>query len=284
MRVLIAYDGSEAADEACDLVATIDWPRGSELRVVTAYAPYLPGELEPVELFDPATPVIAFEAEREAAECCAGTAASRLGRPGITVTSTAIMGRPSSVILDQAAAAAADLLVTGCRGMGPITSALLGSVSAEIVDHAACPVLVARRSSIDRVVLADDGSAGARTAAALLAWPVFVGSRVRVVTVAAAIPLTPEGDLVEAVLDKAEAVAAGAAAELRTAGLAAETDVRAGDPAHEIVRSTVGWDADLIVMGKRGRTGLDRHLLGSVTRKVLAHATCSVLVARSPVR
>ena len=251
---------------------------------MTAYAPYLPGELEPVELFDPATPTIAFEADHQAAEDGARTAASRLGRPGITVTLTAIMGRPSSVILDEAVTGAADLLVIGCRGMGPITSALLGSVSAEIVDHAACPVLVARRSSIDRVVLADDGSAGARTAAALLDWSIFAGSRVRVVTVAAAIPLTPEGDLVEAVLDKAEAVALGAAAELRTTGLAAETDVRAGDPAHEIVRSTVDWDADLVVMGKRGRTGLDRHLLGSVTRKVLTHATCSVLVARSPVR
>ncbi len=32
-RVLIAYDGSESADEACDLVAAIQWPPGSEVRM-----------------------------------------------------------------------------------------------------------------------------------------------------------------------------------------------------------------------------------------------------------
>ena len=43
MRVLIAYDGSESADEACDLVATIDWPRGSELPGRDGVRPVPPG-------------------------------------------------------------------------------------------------------------------------------------------------------------------------------------------------------------------------------------------------
>ena len=46
------------------------------------------------------------------------------------------------------------------------------------------------------------------------------------------------------------------------------------------VRMAVEGEADLIVMGSRGRTGLTRAFLGSVARNVLVHAPCSVLIAR----
>lgn len=298
MRVLIAYDGSESADEARDLVAAIEWPPGSELRVVTAYAPYLPGSFWPDEFFDPAMPEAVFEADREVAEIRAKAAAERMGRPGTTVTWSAVRGRPASVILDEAAAGPADLLVVGHRGLGPFTAALLGSVSAEIVDHATCPVLVVRRPSIERVVLADDGSAGARAAATVLTWPIFARSRVRVVTVSEAMPpdigastpgrvgtaLDARGRMAHAGLAAAEALVARAVGQLRAAGLTTEIDVRQGDPAHEIVRAATDWAADLVVMGTRGRTGLERVLLGSVAHKVLMHAPCSVLISHPPAR
>ncbi len=298
MRVVIAYDGSESADEARDLVAAIEWPPGSELRVVTAYAPYLPGSFWPDEFFDPATPEAVFEEDREAAKSLVKAAAEGMGRSGTAVTWTAVRGRPASVILHEAAAGSADLLVVGHRGLGPFTAALLGSVSAEIVHHAACPVLVVRRPSIERVVLADDGSAGARTAASVLTWPIFARSRVRVVTVSEAVPPDigavtlgrVEKDLgardrrVLAALAAAEALVAPTVGQLRAAGLTTEIEVRRGDPAHEIVRAATDWAADLIVMGTRGRTGLERLLLGSVARKVLQHAPCSVLIAHPQTR
>lgn len=296
MRVLIAYDGSESADEVCDLVAAIEWPPGSELRVVTAYAPYLPGSFAPDELFDPAMPDTVFEADREAAEARAKVAAERIGRPTTTVTWAAVNGRPASVVLGEATAWSADLIVVGTRGLGPFTAALLGSVSDEIVDHATWPVLVVRRPSIERVVLADDGSAGARTAAAVLAWPVFARSRVCVVTVSEAVAHdigapgrgtveTAQDDrrqMVEAGLAAVDALARSSADRLTAAGLTTEIDVRQGDPTHEIIRAATDWNADLIVMGTRGRTGLERLLLGSVARKVLQHAPCSVLIERAP--
>lgn len=296
MRVLIAYDGSESSNEARDLVAAIEWPPGSELRIATAYAPFLPGSFAPDELYDPATPEAVFEADREAAEGRAKAAAEGIGRPTATVTWAAVHGRPASVVLDEAAAWSADLIVVGTRGLGPFTAALLGSVSDEIVDHAVCPVLVVRRPSIERVVLADDGSAGARTAAALLAWPIFARSLVRVVTVSEAMghdigaptPRTAEtalaarGRIVEAGLAAVSALARSTADRLTATGLTAEIDVRQGDPAHEIVRAATDWGADLIVMGTRGRTGLERMLLGSVARKVLQHAPCSVLIEHAP--
>ena len=80
----------------------------------------------------------------------------------------------------------ADLIVVGSRGHGTIESMLLGSVSAEVIDHAPVPVLVARDGRIDRVVLAWDGSscAALRRRSRCAAWPVFAHSAVRVVSVA----------------------------------------------------------------------------------------------------
>ena len=271
MRVLIGYDGSESADQVCELVAGIDWPPGSELRVVTAYPPYLPGADWPAGGVEPAVAQGVFEGERSKAEERATAAADRIRRPDVTVTSGALMGRAASVLLDEAAARSTDLLIVGNRGLGPFTFALVGSVSAEVIDHAACPVLLVRGSSIERVLLADDGSADARAAAALLAWPVFARSQVRVVTVS------------ETDAHATEATPAHSAAEgLTAAGRAPEIDVRSGDPAHEIVQAASDWKADLIVMGSRGRTGLARLLLGSVARKVVEHAPCSVLIKRLP--
>jgi universal stress protein A len=50
-----------------------------------------------------------------------------------------------------------------------------------------------------------------------------------------------------------------------------------GDPAEKIVEFSKEVDADLIIMGTHGRTGLERVLLGSVAEGVVRSATCSVL-------
>jgi nucleotide-binding universal stress UspA family protein len=64
----------------------------------------------------------------------------------------------------------------------------------------------------------------------------------------------------------------------------ATSTVAAGDPAHEVIDAARRRNADLIVTGTRGLHGLKRVILGSVTRNVLLHAPCSVMVLRaSPV-
>lgn len=60
----------------------------------------------------------------------------------------------------------------------------------------------------------------------------------------------------------------------------AVADIDTGDPAECIVDYAAGHDVDLIVMNTHGRTGVRRWVYGSVTRKVLEAAPCSVLVVR----
>jgi universal stress protein A len=53
-----------------------------------------------------------------------------------------------------------------------------------------------------------------------------------------------------------------------------------GDPAGEVVRLAEEEQADMIVLGTHGRTGLTRLLMGSVAEAIVRHAPCPVLVYR----
>jgi len=63
----------------------------------------------------------------------------------------------------------------------------------------------------------------------------------------------------------------------RRDGMAIRVEVEEGDPATAILVRAATGQTDLVVLGTRGRTGLPRWVLGSVTEKVLRRAPCPVL-------
>ncbi|WP_250125913.1 universal stress protein [Chroococcidiopsis sp. CCMEE 29] len=67
------------------------------------------------------------------------------------------------------------------------------------------------------------------------------------------------------------------------AGVSTEFTQLAGSPGKTICDLASDWGADLIVMGRRGRSGLSELILGSVSNYVLHHARCSVLTVQHPV-
>jgi nucleotide-binding universal stress UspA family protein len=77
----------------------------------------------------------------------------------------------------------------------------------------------------------------------------------------------------------ADTLAARAAA-LTDFGVGARSIVEVGVAWKEIVRLAKEEQADMIVMGTQGRTGLDRLLVGSVAERVHRHAPCPVLTVR----
>jgi nucleotide-binding universal stress UspA family protein len=68
--------------------------------------------------------------------------------------------------------------------------------------------------------------------------------------------------------------------EARAAGVTAEFLVWEGDPGGSIAAAAEAENADLVVVGTRGRSGAGRILLGSVSDHVVRHAACPVLVVR----
>jgi nucleotide-binding universal stress UspA family protein len=71
-------------------------------------------------------------------------------------------------------------------------------------------------------------------------------------------------------------------AKARTEGLNARAVLRSGVAYREIVALATDERADLIVVGTRGRGGMDRALLGSVADRVIRLAPCPVLTVRLP--
>jgi nucleotide-binding universal stress UspA family protein len=68
---------------------------------------------------------------------------------------------------------------------------------------------------------------------------------------------------------------------LRSDGVDADGKVMDGPAAETIVTAAATAQADLIVMGSHGRTGIERLLLGSNTERVLNQTPCAVLVVKA---
>jgi nucleotide-binding universal stress UspA family protein len=297
MRILLAVDGSVSSDRATELVSSFTFPPDSVVRVVGVHRPYTDAlALSWVAVGDASTNLETEEESdsRHLREAIA-RAEGALKRPELKVEGFLLHGRPGSSIVDEAGAFAADLVVVGSRGHGTIATMLLGSTASEIVDHAPCPVLVARHRHLEPLAFADDGSKSAKHAETVFTrWPIFTGMPVSVVTVAeVAVPVaagfTP--GLYDQVLEsytqsvdearnEVAAEASNEAHRLEAAGLVATPVALEGDPAAEIVRYAASNSIATIVMGTRGHTGLARLILGSTARNVLLHAPCSVLIVR----
>ncbi|MDJ0676133.1 MAG: universal stress protein [Calothrix sp. MO_167.B42] len=65
-------------------------------------------------------------------------------------------------------------------------------------------------------------------------------------------------------------------------GIKTEFTLNFGDPSRMICELAKSWDADLIMLGRRGMSGLSEMFLGSVSNYVLHHAPCSVLTIQGP--
>ena len=296
MRILIAYDGSAGAEQSLRLADSVDWPADSTLRIASVIEPTLLFVGAPMAGgFDIPSPEVDAEITAYQQEQVT-KAAGNLRSADRTVEGIVLRGRPATVLVDEATRFGADLVMGGSRGHGTISRLLLGSVSAEVVDRAPCPVLVSRTTSINRVIFATDGSGPSAAAETVLStWQIFEHLPIHVVSVADVVAPWHTGiaptmyrqvidahakDLAEAKAEHTR-IADDTTARLRARGRQAEAAMRTGDAAAEII-AAADMTADLVVIGSRGRTGLARVVLGSVARNVLHGSTASVLVVHDP--
>jgi nucleotide-binding universal stress UspA family protein len=282
MRVMFATDGSEAAEAAATWLSAFPLSANARALVVAVQElPPSPLDIPTVREFERA---LIDEARR-----AAGRAAAILRERFETIETRVVTGEPRQMIIHVATEWDADLVVGGARGLGAIASALLGSVSLAIARHAPCPVLVVRPTvrPLHSIVVAFDGSAGAHRAARFVAHlplPTEIGIRLVGVVESPRIPaaapgataaLATAGAKITAARQR-ELEAAMETAAARLDRLNATRELPVGAAAETLAR----LDADLIVLGARGRGALRRLLLGSVSEYVLRHADCPVLIVR----
>jgi nucleotide-binding universal stress UspA family protein len=131
--ILVGWDGSEhakrALTEAVDLAAAQD--ARLTLMSVSAPIPVWPGYVVPIT-----------EADLESAAKQVLAEGTALVPEAFPVSGHTATGHPGTELLKRAAVAGDDLIVVGSRGRGAVRSAVLGSVSHFVLNHATIPVLV----------------------------------------------------------------------------------------------------------------------------------------------
>jgi nucleotide-binding universal stress UspA family protein len=193
------------------------------------------------------------------------------------------------------------LLVVGSQGLDALDRFTLGSISTKLVQHATCPVLVVKGEAapLQRIALATDGSPASTKALEFVLTrfqpdrstdkgrraPIHV-SVIHVmprrplapIEVGTTIPWTKYRGLKEKEISRR--LVEQSVQKLVDAGFRAEPLCPLGNPAEKILKVASQQHADLIVLGAKGLSGIDRFFLGSVSTRVVQHATCAALVVR----
>lgn len=192
-----------------------------------------------------------------------------------------------------------DLIVIGTHGHTALKHLWLGSTAENVVRHAPCPVLTVRDQPVPifmpgvnpirahRILVPTDFSElSLKAVEAAVVLAKRFNAEVELVHVLepppfpefgyAHIPIK-EGGLRHAAEAKFEKLRERIPALKE---LVKYTPVRTGNAPYEIVQTARQLNADLIVIGTHGRTGLKRLALGSTAEKVVRHAHCPVLVLR----
>ena len=250
MRIVFATDGSKGAAVAEDFLIALPLSRADTVIVASAVS----------------------ASEHEAVENLS-RARWRFASRNVPTAVAVRSGHAADVAEAVAFEHAADLVVIGSRGLGPLRGALLGSVARALARDGIMPLLVvrSRRDAPRRVLLAIDGSSDARAAIELLArLPLPGEATIGIARVA------PAGDPEAAlVLERARVVLGERVSDVDLVG-----EEQIGEA---VVRRALVSDADLVVLGTHGQTegGL---LHESVADHVLVHAHCAVLIAKMPMR
>lgn len=190
---------------------------------------------------------------------------------------------PYQDIVDEAEKNQADMVIMGTHGRTGLKRLMMGSVTAKVIGHATCNVLVVpldAKIECGNILVATDGSKYSEAAASeAIGIAKRCGGSLIVISVALSdkeIELAEDDEEVILARDNVKKVIELAEKE----GVKAEGIVVRGKPHEGIVEIAKQKRADLIVVGSHGRTGLERLLMGSVTERVIGHSESAVLVVR----
>ncbi len=139
-RILLATDGSPSAEAATREAVELARATGWALTILTVWhVPVTGFAYEPLV----SVPEVA-EAVQQRAQQALNAAAAAARASGLEPEVRLVEGLPAPDICDLARERSATLVVIGSHGWGTVQRLLFGSVSAAVLHHAPCPVLVVR--------------------------------------------------------------------------------------------------------------------------------------------
>jgi nucleotide-binding universal stress UspA family protein len=294
MHVLLAVDGSEHSLAAAAMLGDLCLPPDSQ---IDAVAVLLPREGSYAGLAQSA-----LEAAR-----------SRLSGSSARINLEVVVGYPTEALAGVAIDRRPDLVVMGAKGLRATLGVLLGGVAQQVVEYVDSPVLVVRApyKGLRKVLVVTDGSPTSEATIQFMIHCLCPGRQLketRQVEVMHVCPPPPSASLLahtwavdpvltarypiddaaalsqqeaESDLKHGRAILEATKAEMAEAGVSVHTLLRVGDAATEILDYAHQTGADLICAGSRGLSMMRGFLLGSVSRKLVHYANCSVLLVKN---
>jgi nucleotide-binding universal stress UspA family protein len=288
MNVILAVDGSEHSAAAARLLRDLPLPRGSAINILAVLIPRNASDHANLE-----------QALADSKEI--------LGEVKATVKTELLTGYPAEQISEYAAENVPDLIVLGAKGRRATLGILLGGVVQQIVEYAEDPVLVVRApyEGLQRILIVTDGSVHSQRAMDYLGkFPIPDSTEVHALHVLppmpspaliarswpagsesmAPVPSYETEEMLAKQAEEEERIGAALLAEsveiLGNYGIEAKSVLLRGDAATEIIEYANQNQIGLIVAGSRGLSQMRRLLLGSLSRKLVHYAGCSVLIVK----
>ena len=297
-QFLLAFDGSIHARAAVSFLTDLIIQQGvktkSSVTLLAVFSPRQIGDLAPLQ------------------QALEQTQLYFKGK-GIRTQSELVLGNPGEKILEFAEEIKPVLIVLGAKGLRATLGILLGGVAQQVVEYACCPVMVVRApyNGFRRILLVADASSHSHHAVEYLAGlrlsPI---TELSVMHVLPPVPIKPAPDFISHTwptgpemmpfyaYEPSEEETAMLKEEERTGQAILKQTIRSlqgsssrieikpilvrGDAASEIIQYAKDHEIDLIVAGSRGESTIRSWLLGSVSRKLVHYAGCSVLIVKEP--
>jgi nucleotide-binding universal stress UspA family protein len=288
MDIMLAVDGSQHALAAAQMLCDLPLPPGS---LVKALAVLVPREASNHAMLETALQQTAAIFDEKNIDCDAEL----------------LTGYPAEALADYADQFQPDLIALGAKGLRATLGILLGGVVQQVVEYANWPALVVREpyTGLKRILLITDGSVYSQRAMEYLAvFPLPEEVDLRVMHVlqpvispamvarswpvgSEAVSAVPSYETERMLSKQAEleeqdglALLERTVSHLKAEGLQASSVQLRGDAATEIIDYVKTHHIDLIVAGSRGLSQMKRLLLGSLSRKLVHYAGCSVLIVK----
>ncbi len=295
MKILFATDGSAQSEHACQFLQRGPFYAGSEIHVISIF--------EPIPFCNPLTPELNFPSYTEYQKMARDHASALLSQTKSQlnrfqhVRGVFLEGQPADEIVNYAKTHEIDLIVIGSRGLNPLQKWYLGSVSAQVVDHSPCAVLVYKDSpefmqhtGPFRVVTGFDDSKSSQHSLDFF-FTQFDSSQVKELHILTVMELAYHYGMTSTALlaqawdsmrDQVEVslttIKARCGKQFPSEKVHTYIVEEVGDIAHGLLEFSKKHDADLLVIGKKGKSLLERLLIGSVTERLLHHAHIPVLI------
>lgn len=290
-KVLLAGDGSEYSEAAVSFLSSLPLSFESTVICLSVIAPLRPHQ----------RPVLEAALEK---------ASSKLRETVHNVNVELRQGYPAAEVIDYADQNQIDLIVVGAKGLRNTMNIPLGGVAQQVVEFARCPVLIVRGTANRprQVVLAVDGSAQSiRAAEYLSGFSLPPRAFVRVCHVLPPPPLDEfirETGFLSSYMNvsinwdeivkqsarqmqkediEGQKLLKDSLDQLKVSEKRASKVLMRGDAATELLKYTDENEIDLLVAGSRGLSPIKSWLLGSVSRNLVYHARCSVMVVKGKI-